>query len=122
MGWYVILGNLTNEGVGLMARPDPEESGGDEPLNPVALLRTAIEAQSGTVQSIFWALGAYDLVAIAHFETPDDASAVMMAVGFTGAIRTTTLTALPSDDAYTEVMSRAYAISGHLRGGHLRGG
>ena len=46
----------------------------------------------------------------------------MMAVGATGALRTTTLTALPSDGAYTEVMARAYELSGHLRGGHLRGG
>jgi uncharacterized protein with GYD domain len=121
VGRYVILANLTDEGVAMMQSQD-----GTEPLDPIAVLKEAIKRRNGTVEHAFWALGAYDVVAIVEVDTPDDVGAVMLAVGQSGALRTTTLTALPSSGAYTEVLVRAAEVSGHLRGGilrgHLRGG
>jgi uncharacterized protein with GYD domain len=52
----------------------------------------------GRIVSIWWTIGAYDLIAVAEF--PDDASATAFALvlGSGGGVRTTTLRAFGADE------------------------
>lgn len=129
MGSYVILCNLTSKGVS-DALPSADVAGGTggAAMDPLSVLREAITYYGGTLGPTYWTLGAHDIVALAELDSPEDASAVLMAVANQG-IRTTTLTAIPArDDASndldgaTRVVERARELDGHLRGGHLRGG
>lgn len=88
MPMFVTLGNFTDQGI---------RSYKDSPKRAQAF-KDMVESMGGTVHSVHWTLGQYDLVAIV--EAPDDQMAAAMAVktGSLGNIRTLTMPAFGMDE------------------------
>ena len=88
MTTFITLGNFTDQGIRNVK---------DSPKRTEAF--KALAAKHGvTVKSVYWTLGHYDLVVIA--EAPDAAAvtAVSLAVGSLGNVRTETLTAFGPEE------------------------
>jgi uncharacterized protein with GYD domain len=83
VGKYVMLINWTDQGI--------KDYKGT--IDRARKAKDAFRSKGATLSTIYWTLGAYDLVAVA--EAPDDETivAVNLALGSAGNIRTTTLRA-----------------------------
>ena len=88
MATYIILGNFTEQGI-RNVKDSPKRAEGVKQLAKKAGV---------TMKDIYWTLGQYDLVAI--FEAPDDASmtALGLAIGTAGNVRTATLRAFSAGE------------------------
>ena len=60
--------------------------------------RAAIEKAGGRLVGAWWTQGAYDVVVVAEFPDDETASAVMLAVGMTGNVRTETMRAYTREE------------------------
>ncbi len=88
MATYIILGNFTEQGIRNVK---------DSPKRAEAVKQLAKQAGI-TMKEIYWTLGQHDLVAI--FDAPDDASmtALGLAIGAAGNVRTNTLRAFSAGE------------------------
>jgi uncharacterized protein with GYD domain len=88
MASYVILGNFTDQGIRNVK---------DTTRRAAAFVEMA-KALGVSVKSIYWTLGAYDVVITA--EAPDDATATALGLGLgsRGNVRTQTLPAFSAEE------------------------
>ena len=88
MATYIVLTNFTDQGVRNVK---------DSPKRAEAVKKLA-KKFGVTAKEFFWTLGSYDLVAI--FEAPDEESmtAVGLAIGAAGNVRTQTMRAFSKDE------------------------
>ena len=88
MATYIVLTNFTDQGVRNVK---------DSPKRADAVKKLA-KKFGVTAKEFFWTLGSYDLVAI--FEAPDEESmtAVGLAIGAAGNVRTQTMRAFSKDE------------------------
>jgi uncharacterized protein with GYD domain len=59
----------------------------------------------GSMTSIWWTIGQYDLVAVTEFPDEESATAFALALGAAGNVRTTTMRAFDAD-AMTSIVAR----------------
>jgi uncharacterized protein with GYD domain len=83
MATFVMLVNWTNEGV--RAFGDTVQRADDG--------AALIERMGGRMTSMYWTLGAYDMVATAEFPDDETATAAALAISSGGNVRTTTMRA-----------------------------
>jgi uncharacterized protein with GYD domain len=83
MGKYVMLINWTDQGV----------RGYKDSVERARKAKEMMRGKGATLSTVYWTLGAYDIVALA--EAPDDETitAANLALGALGNVRTTTLRA-----------------------------
>ncbi len=95
MATYIVLISLTEKGVQNI-RKSPSRS---------AAFGKEVRANGGTVKEIYWTLGGYDGVAI--FDAPDDetATALVLALGAKGSVKTQTLRAFDGKE-FSEVLKK----------------
>jgi uncharacterized protein with GYD domain len=88
MPTYVVLLNWTDQGV----------KGFKESPSRAKAAAALAEQFGGSLREVYWTLGPYDVVSIV--EAPDDetVTAVMLALGSQGNIRTTTLRAFDEEE------------------------
>jgi uncharacterized protein with GYD domain len=113
---YILLCNVTQAGVEALVTDDPAQG-----LDLPAHVAGAFTQSGGQVQNAFWTLGPHDLVVLADCDSNEQLQAALFALAHQGFVRTTTLTVLAQGPAGS-ALDAAANVSGHLRGGHLRGG
>ena len=88
MATYIVLTNFTDQGI----------RNAKETTKRAEAVRELAKKFGVTAKEFFWTLGSYDVVAI--FEAPDDASmtALGLAIGANGNVRTQTLRAFSKDE------------------------
>jgi len=88
MATYIVLANFTDQGVRNVK----------ETTKRAEVVRETAKKFGVTAKEFFWTLGSYDVVVI--FEAPDDASmtALGLAIGVAGNVRTQTLRAFSKED------------------------
>ena len=88
MATYIVLTNFTDQGVRNAKETTKRADGVKELAKKFGI----------TVKEFYWTLGSYDVVAI--FDAPDDASitALGLAIGAAGNVRTQTLRAFSRDE------------------------
>ncbi|HEV8281008.1 MAG TPA: GYD domain-containing protein [Candidatus Limnocylindrales bacterium] len=88
MGRYVMLINFTDQGI-------RDYKGSVERSRKA---KDAFRSKGATLSTVYWTLGAYDIVALA--EAPDDETitAANLALGALGNVRTTTLRAFDESE------------------------
>jgi uncharacterized protein with GYD domain len=88
MATYLVLSNFTEQGIRTVK----------ETTNRAEGVRRLAKEFGVNVKEIYWTLGAYDVAAI--FEAPDEASitALCLAIGQAGNIRTTMLRAFNAEE------------------------
>jgi uncharacterized protein with GYD domain len=88
MPTYVTLINYTEQGIKNI-KESPQR---------LAAVRQAIEGAGGKLLSFYWTLGQYDAIAISEAASDEAYTAVMLAIGGQGAIRSTTLRAFNDEE------------------------
>ncbi len=83
MATFVSLVNWTEQGVKNF-RETPKRADAFEAL---------VNKRGGSVKSIHWTLGEYDIVAVTEFPDDETATATLLELGSLGNVRTTTLRA-----------------------------
>jgi uncharacterized protein with GYD domain len=58
----------------------------------------AAAALGGSLKDIYWTIGPYDVVAVSEFPDDESATAFLLKLGSTGAIRTTTMRAFTAEE------------------------
>lgn len=88
MGTYIVLANFTDQGIRNVK----------DTTKRADAVREAAKKFGVEATQFFWTLGSYDVVAI--FEAPDDAAvtALGLAIGSAGNVRTQTLRAFSKDE------------------------
>jgi uncharacterized protein with GYD domain len=88
MATYIILSSFTDQGI----------KGIKDTTKRADAVRSTAKKFGVKVSEIYWTLGTYDVVAI--FESPDDASitALALALGSAGNVRTQVMRAFDSDE------------------------
>ena len=88
MATYVVLGNFTEQGIRNIK----------ETTKRSYAVAEAAKRFGATLKAEYWTLGSVDIVAV--FEAPDEASvtALSMAIGSAGNVRTQTLRAFSKDE------------------------
>ena len=87
MATFVVLGNFTDQGI---------RSYKDSPKRAEAF--ADVLAQSGgSLKSIYWTIGQYDVIAVVEMPDPESATAALLQLGAAGNVRTTTLRAFDRD-------------------------
>jgi len=88
MATYIVLTSFTEQGIRNIK----------ETTKRADAVKALAKKFGATAKEFFWTLGSYDVVAI--FEAPDDASmtALGLAIGAGGNVRTQTLRAFPRDE------------------------
>ena len=88
MATYIILSSFTDQGIRNIA----------ETTNRADAVRDAAKKFGVATKEIYWTLGSYDVVAL--FDSPDDASitALALALGSQGNVRTQVLRAFNKDE------------------------
>ena len=88
MATYIVLSSFTDQGIRNVK----------DTTKRADTVREVAKKFGATVKDIFWTLGSYDVVAI--FEAPDDASitALGLALGSGGNVRTQTLRAFSREE------------------------
>ncbi len=88
MATYIVLTNFTDQGI----------RNAKETTKRAEAVREMAKKFGVSVKEFFWTLGSYDVVAI--FEAPDDASmtALGLAIGAGGNVRTQTLRAFSKEE------------------------
>ena len=88
MASYIVLANFTDQGV-KSAKESTKRADG---------VRELAKKFGVTAKEFYWTLGSYDVVAI--FDAPDDASitALGLAIGANGNVRTQTMRAFSKDE------------------------
>lgn len=91
MAKYVVLMNWTDQGV----------KSAKDTVDRYHQANTLIESMGGSLGTVLWTIGGYDLVAIA--EAPDDEtlSAILLALAGGGNLRTQTLRAFDENEMQT---------------------
>ena len=88
MAKFVILVNWTEKGV-QDARQTTERA---------KQVQSMIQGLGGNMETIYWTLGRYDIVAICDAPDDETAAAIGLKVGGMGAVRTETLRAFTADE------------------------
>lgn len=83
MATYVTLVNWTEKGI----------TGFKETAKRADSFGEMVKKHGGTIQSIYWTLGNYDIVAVVQVKDDETMTAVALEIGAIGNIRTTTLRA-----------------------------
>jgi uncharacterized protein with GYD domain len=88
MATYIVLNNFTEQGIRTVK----------DTINRADAVRDMAKKFGVTVKDIYWTLGSYDVVAI--FEAPDESSitALTLAIGSAGNIRTQMLRAFSKEE------------------------
>ena len=88
MATYIVLTNFTDQGV----------KGAKDTAKRADAVKEQAKKFGVTVKELFWTLGSYDVVGI--FEAPDDASitALGLAIGAAGNVRTQTMRAFSREE------------------------
>ena len=88
MATYIVLSSFTDQGIRTVK----------DTTKRAEQVREMAKKFGATVKEIYWTLGAYDVVAI--FEAPDEASmtALGLALGSEGNVRTQTMRAFSKDE------------------------
>lgn len=98
MGHYLIQAAYTPEAWATMSK-NPQDRG--------ELVRPAVEALGGRLESFYMAFGEYDIVAIAEFPSNEDAAAFAIGVAGAGALRSYKTTPLMAASEAIEAMRRS---------------
>ena len=88
MPMYVTLANFTDQGI---------RNYKDSPKRAQAF-KEMVEAMGGTVHSVFWTMGQYDVVAITEAADDETAAAISVKQSSLGNVRTLTMRAFNADD------------------------
>lgn len=88
MSKYVILANWTDQGIRQVA----------ETVTRADQFKAAIQQAGGSVDSLVWTMGRYDVVAIVDLPDDETASKAVLKVGATGSIRGETLRAFTAEE------------------------
>ena len=88
MPTYIVLGNFTDQGIRNVK---------DTPKRASAV-REAAKKFGASVKSLYWTIGAYDMVTL--IDAPDDESvaALLFSIGSQGNVRTQSLKAFEADE------------------------
>lgn len=88
MATYIVLANFTEQGIRNVK----------DSVKRAEAFRELAKGAGATVKDLYWALGQYDIVAIA--DAPDDMTmtALGLTLGKSGNVRTQTLRAFSADD------------------------
>ena len=88
MPTYIVLGNFTDQGIRNVK---------DTPKRASAV-REAAKKFGASVKSLYWTIGAYDIVTL--IDAPDDESvaALLFSIGSLGNVRTQSLKAFEADE------------------------
>jgi uncharacterized protein with GYD domain len=88
MATYIVLGNFTDQGI-----RNVKDTG-----KRAEALKGLAQKIGGSVKSVYWTLGQYDIVAVV--EAPDDAAmtALMLTVGSLGNVKTQSMRAFTADE------------------------
>ncbi len=88
MATYIVLSNFTDQGIRNIK----------ETTKRADAVRDLAQKMGVTVKDIYWTVGKYDVVVT--FDAPDDATmtALCLAIGANGNVRTETLRAFSKDD------------------------
>ena len=84
----------------------------DDQHNVVSRITPAVKASKGKIESVYYAFGDADLIAIIDWPTPEDAAAFGLAVTGSGALRSYKTTALLTVEQGIEAMRRAAEVRG----------
>ena len=95
MATYVILGNLTDQGIRNI-KESPQR---------VAKVRQAVEAAGGKVLGYYATMGRYDFVMVSEGPSDEAALGLLLAAGSQGNVRTETLKAFPLE-AFEQIIKR----------------
>ena len=108
MARYLIQASYSQQGTSDMVK---------NPHDRAASVRPVLERMGGRVETFYFALGDFDIVAI--FEVPDNvsATALAMAIGVSGALKDYKTTVLISMDEAVEAMRKAGTIGYQPPGG-----
>ena len=87
MPTYIVLGNFTDQGI----------RGVKDTPKRASAVREAAKKFGASVKSLYWTLGAYDVVTVV--DAPDDESiaALLFSIGSLGNVRTQSLKAFEAD-------------------------
>jgi uncharacterized protein with GYD domain len=96
MARFVVLFDWTDQGV---------RNAKDSPAR-VADARAAFKPMGVTIETIYWTLGAHDLVGILTAPDPETLAAALLKVAGAGNVRTTTLRAFDETE-FAAVLSKA---------------
>jgi uncharacterized protein with GYD domain len=98
MATYIVLGNFTDQGIRNVK----------DTRKRADALKEMAKKVGATVTQVYWTLGQYDIVAI--LDAPDDAAvtALLLAVGGLGNVRTQSLRAFTADEM-GEILGRVGA-------------
>ena len=98
MPYYLLQAAYTGEGWAAQVR---------NPQNVADRLRPIIESVGGSLESVYFAFGDYDIVAICQFPENMSAGAVSIAASAGGAVKIHTTTPLMTVEEGMEMMRRA---------------
>lgn len=84
----------------------------DDQPNVVSRITPAVKASKGKIESVYYAFGDADLIAIIDWPTAEDAAAFGLAVTGSGALRSYKTTALLTVEQGIEAMRRAAEVRG----------
>ena len=108
MAYYLLQASYTGESWGTQIR---------SPQNAADRLRPAIEGLGGSIESIFYAFGDYDVIAIMQFPDNASAGAFSVAASAGGAAKVIKTTPLMTIDEGMEMMRKASGVGYRAPGG-----
>ena len=95
MATYISLINWTDQGIRNFS----------DTLQRSDAAKALAQRMGGSIASIYWTVGQYDLVTIAEFPDDETGTAFLLALGSQGNVRTTTLRAYDASEV-AEVISK----------------
>lgn len=96
MARFVALASWTDQGI----------RGFRDTIGRAAAFEALVRQHGGTLEQILWTIGPYDIVAVMELPSDEEATAVALALGSAGNIRTTTLRAFDRAEM-TQIVERA---------------
>ena len=108
MAHYLAQASYTSQAIGELVK---------HPQNRAASVRPIVERMGGKIESLYFAFGDHDIVAV--FEMPDNVTmaSISMAVGASGAFRSFKTTVLIPMDEAVEAMRKAGTVGYRPPGG-----
>ena len=102
MPHYLFQASYTGEAWGTQVK---------NPQNRLEAVRPSIEAGGGRIESLYYAFGEYDIVAIVEFPDNISMAAFSVAVSAAGAVKSVKTTPLMTTDEGVEMMKKAAGSS-----------
>ena len=102
MAHYLIMASYTSEAWAAQIK---------DPQNRIDLVRPLFESQGGSIESAYFALGEYDIVAIAEFPDNISAASISMSLAAGGGLSNVKTVPLMSMEDGLEALKRAGGAS-----------